>query len=155
MSGQDPVKQNAEVATTPAGSVAAGPKKVVLRQVRRQRHQAMLQMPRHVQLSWTEGHGPACCEYARGTTALDDQATKQTQHWSQHTGPVCEVGQPGHEVPAKRKMWDPVTVDQLGPVLAKEHNVTFGFSAVFQAARITVHGGNHFPKLLALSDNPA
>ena len=51
----------------------------------------------------------------------------------------------------------PVTVDQSGPVLAKENNVvatpdTFGFSAAFQAVRATVHGGNYFPKLLALTE---
>ena len=41
---------------------------------------------------------------------------------------ACEVGQSGHKRSSKRKMRDivsihPVTVDQSGPVLAKEHNV--------------------------------
>ena len=50
----------------------------------------------------------------------------------------------------------PVVVDQLGPCSLKSTTSvdmpnTFGFNTVFHVDRVTVHGGNHFPRLAVLT----
>ena len=49
----------------------------------------------------------------------------------------------------------PVVVDQLGPCSLKksvETPDTFGFNTALHATRVTVHGGNHFPRLAVITE---